>query len=141
MNHMTNPLFYLFVTFRSTKITWEKLEVMYEADGARKKKYVVGKRLRFHFTDDKPIMEQVHVFKNLCAEMVSENMKMCEIIHANVLIEKFSPSWSNYRCQLRHKKKDLTLQELISHMTTEEANPLKDIMDSLPLNYSKANLV
>lgn len=68
-------------------------------------------------------------------------MKMCEILQDIVLIEEFPPSWSDYRTQLKHKKEDLTLQELISHMRTKEANRLKDKMDSLSLNFSKANLV
>jgi len=54
-------------------------------------------------------MEQVHVYENLCAEVLNEGMKMCEILQANVLIEKFPPSWSDYRNHLKHKKKDLTL--------------------------------
>ena len=66
---------------------------------------------------------------------------MNEILQANKLIKKFSPSWSDYRSQLKHRKKDLTLQELISHMRTEEANRLKNKMNSLTLNSSKANLV
>ncbi|PWA60798.1 hypothetical protein CTI12_AA380090 [Artemisia annua] len=53
-------------------------------------------------------------------------MKMCEILQANVLLEKFPPLWNDYRNQLKHKKRDLSLQELISHMRTEEANRLKD---------------
>jgi len=44
---MANTLFNLFITFRSAKIIWEKLEVKYGADGAGKKKYVVGEWLRF----------------------------------------------------------------------------------------------
>ena len=76
-------------------------------------------------------MEQVHVYENMCAKFLSQNMKMCEILQANVLIEKFPPSLNDYRNQLKHKKKDLTLQDLISHMRTEELNLLKDKMDSL----------
>ena len=41
----------------------------------------------------------------------------------------------------KHKKKDLTLQELISHMRTEEGNRLKDKLASLSLNSSNANLI
>jgi len=42
---------------------------------------------------------------------------------------------------LKHKKKDLTLQELISHIRTEKPNRLKNKIDSLSLNSSKPNLV
>ncbi|KAH0658285.1 hypothetical protein KY285_026831 [Solanum tuberosum] len=91
--------------------------------------------------DNKPLMEQVYEYENLTADVLNEDMKMCEIFQANVLLEKFPPSWSDYRNQLKHKKNNLTLQELISHMRTEEANRLKDKMEELFLNSSKAILV
>jgi len=92
----------------------DQSETKYGSDDAGKKKYVVGKWLQFQIVDDKPIMEQVHVYENLCAEVLNAGMKMCEILQANVLIEKFAPSWSDYINHLKHKKMDLTLQELIT---------------------------
>ena len=47
LNHMTKPLSDLFVTFKSAKIIWGKLDVKCEADDARKKKYVVSEWLHF----------------------------------------------------------------------------------------------
>jgi len=64
---MSNSLFDLFVVFKSTKTIWTKLETKYGSDDAGKKTYVVGKWLKFQIVDDKPIMEQVHVYENLCA--------------------------------------------------------------------------
>ena len=87
--------------------------------------------------DDKPIMELVHLYENLKVDVLSEGMNMCEILQANVLLKKFPPSLSEYRNQLKHKKKDLILQELINRMRTEEANRLKDKQNS----YAKANLI
>lgn len=139
LNHMSNTLFDLFVNVKSSKKIWELLEKKYGGDDAGKKKYVVGKWLQFCMVDDKPIMEQLHMYENLTADVVNEGMKMCEILQANVLLEKFPPSWSDYRNLLKHKKIDLTLQELIGHMRTEEANRLKDKSISYP-NFN-ANLV
>jgi len=129
------------VNFKSAEIIWTKLAAKYGSDDARKRNYVVGKWLQFQIIDDKSIMEQVHTYKNLCAKVLNEGVKMCEILQANVLIENFLPSWSDYKDHLKHKKKDLTLQELISHMRTKEANQLKDKLAFLSLNSSKANLV
>jgi len=42
LNHMTNPFFDLFVTYKSVKEIWDSLEKKYGADDAGKKKYVVG---------------------------------------------------------------------------------------------------
>ena len=66
---------------------------------------------------------------------------MCEMLQENVMLEKFPPSWSDYRNQLKHKKKYLTLQELVSHMRTEDANRLKDKQSFVSSISVKANLV
>ena len=80
LNHMSNPLFDLFITFKSTKVIWEKLEMKYGANDVGKKKYMVGEWLGFQITDDKPIMKHVHIYENLCTKVLNENMKMCEIL-------------------------------------------------------------
>ena len=71
--------------------------------GKKRKKYVVGDWLQFQSTNDIPIIEQVHVYENLCAEVLNKNMNKCEILQANLLIENFPPSWSKYRNQLKDK--------------------------------------
>ena len=47
----------------------------------------------------------------------------------------------DYKNHLKHKKKDLSLQELISHMKTEEANRLKDKKNFVSSIFVKVNLV
>ena len=86
------------------------MEKKYGADDAGKKKYVAGQWIKLQMVDNKPdnkpIMEQVHEYENLTAYVLNEDMKMYEIFQANVLLEKFLPSWSDYRNQLKHKKKE-----------------------------------
>ncbi|KAA0043282.1 ty1-copia retrotransposon protein [Cucumis melo var. makuwa] len=120
---------------------WSTLESRYGGDDPGRKKYVLGKWLQFQMTDNKRVVEQIHEYESLVANVLSEDMKMCEILQANVLLEKFPPSWNGYRNHLKHKKKDLKLQELISHMRREEANRLKDKLASQNLNSVNANLV
>ena len=86
---MANPLFDLFVNFKFAKLIWTKLDTKYGSNDDGKRKYVIGKWLQFQITNEKPIMEQVYTYKNLCAEVLAEGMKMCEILKANVLIENF----------------------------------------------------
>ncbi|XP_074287859.1 uncharacterized protein LOC141613017 [Silene latifolia] len=137
LNNMTNTLFDLFAVNKSAKFIWESLETKYGADDAGKKKYVVGKWLGFQMADGKPIMDQVHVYENLCADVVNEGMKLDDIFVANVLRENSLPPRSDYRNQLKHKKKDLSLKELIGHMRTEEANRLKDLPASQSVDRSR----
>ncbi|KAL0461372.1 UNVERIFIED_CONTAM: hypothetical protein Slati_0024800 [Sesamum latifolium] len=92
LNHMNNSLFDLFVNYRSAKDIWTTLETRYGGEDAGRKKYVVGKWLQFQMVDEKPIMDQIHEYENLVADVLSEGMKMCEILQANVLLEKFPPT-------------------------------------------------
>ena len=140
LNHMTNTLFDLFMIHRSAKAIWAALESKYGGDDAGMKKYVVGKWLQFTLQDDKPIMDQVHVYENLCADVINEGMGLNDIFLANVLLEKFPPSWSEYRNHLKHKKKDLSLKDLVGHIRTEEANRLKDKSLKEAVPSVKANL-
>ena len=52
------------------------LKKKHGADDARNNKYMVGKWLQFPISYSKLIMEQVHVYKNLCIERLNEGMKM-----------------------------------------------------------------
>ncbi|GAA0158755.1 hypothetical protein LIER_15700 [Lithospermum erythrorhizon] len=99
------------------------------------------KLLGFKLVDDKPIMDQVHVFENLCTDIVNEGMKLDDIFMANVLLVKFPSTWNEYRNRLKHKKKDMPLQEMISHIRTEEANQLKDKVDFVAQISTNVNLV
>jgi len=45
LNNMSNPLFDLFVNFKSAQVIWTKLETKYGSDDTEKIKYVVGKWL------------------------------------------------------------------------------------------------
>ena len=71
-----------------------------------RKKYVVCQWIKFQMVDNKTIIEQVPEYENLTGDVLNEDMKICEIFQANVLLEKFLPSWSDYRNQLKHKKKN-----------------------------------
>ncbi|KAA0063948.1 ty1-copia retrotransposon protein [Cucumis melo var. makuwa] len=60
LNHISDPMFDLFVVQKSAKDIWSTLESQYGGDDAGRKKYVVGKWLQFQMTDDKPVVEQIH---------------------------------------------------------------------------------
>ncbi|GAA0170397.1 hypothetical protein LIER_24665 [Lithospermum erythrorhizon] len=82
------------------------------------------------------------MFENLCIDVTNEGMKLDKIFLAKVLLEKFPPSWSEYRNHLKHKKRDMPFQELISHMRTEEANRLKGKDKKIiPNSSTNANLI
>lgn len=96
LNNMLNTLFDLFVSQKSAKEICVTLEKRYRGDAVGKEKYVVGKWLEFQMVDDKLVMKRIHEYVNLVVDVLRECSKICEIVQANLLLEKFPPAWSDY---------------------------------------------
>ena len=62
------------------------MEKKYDVDDAGKKKYVVCQWIKFHMVDNRTIMEQFPEYENLTGDVLNEDMKICEIFQANVLL-------------------------------------------------------
>ena len=71
---MTDPMFDLFVIQKYVKDILCTLESHYGGDDAGRKKYVMEKWLQFQMTDDKPVVEQIHEYENLVANVLSEGI-------------------------------------------------------------------
>ena len=143
LHYMSNSLLDIYMGFYHAKDIWDALEKKYGTDDAGTKRYCVSKWLSFQVVDDKPIIDQIHAYESICINMAAEGLSICDTTLAIVLIEKLPPSWKDFRNQLMHKKKDLTLEELAAHLKIEEENRIKDKTPSVfPSSSSaKANLV
>ncbi|KAK9672226.1 hypothetical protein RND81_12G085900 [Saponaria officinalis] len=97
--------------------------------------------LAFRMTDNKPVLDQVHEYENLYAEITAEGMNICETFQVNCLLDKLPPSWQNYVHNIKHKQKDLTLLELVSHIKIEEQNRMQTKGRIIEHSSSNANLV
>ncbi|XP_071691122.1 uncharacterized protein [Rutidosis leptorrhynchoides] len=53
-------------------------------------------------------------------------MNMDESIQVSSIIDKLPPSWKEFKHSLKHKKEELTLVELGSHLRIEESLRLQD---------------
>ncbi|GKD10263.1 hypothetical protein Tco_1189948 [Tanacetum coccineum] len=66
---------------------------------------------------DDPTVEQVRK-RNKFTE---HKMNMDEAIQVSCIIDKLPPSWKDFKHTLKHKKDELTLVELGSHLHIEES--------------------
>ncbi|OIT22126.1 hypothetical protein A4A49_56248, partial [Nicotiana attenuata] len=58
---------------------------------------------------------------------------------AAVLIEKLPDSWSNYKNNLKHKQKNFTIEEIVTHILIEDSNRKESA--KARMTALKANLV
>ena len=67
-------------------------------------------------------------------------MKLCETFQVATIIEKLPLSWKDFRSYLKHKKKEISLEELGVRLRIEEDNR-KSEKASYKTIESKANIV
>ncbi|KAK3405161.1 hypothetical protein EUGRSUZ_K01411 [Eucalyptus grandis] len=92
----------------------------YIAEDVGKQKFVIRNYYRWEMSDDKEIKTQIKEYHKLVEDLKVENINLREEFIAGLLIEKLIESWNNYKQQLKHKDKQLSLADLIVHIIIED---------------------
>ena len=71
----------------------------------------------------------------------AEGMTLSETFQVAAFIEKLPPSWRDFKNYLKHKRKELSLEDLIVRLRIEEDNRLSEKKVGKNLEVSKANFV
>ncbi|KAI9116945.1 hypothetical protein K1719_011944 [Acacia pycnantha] len=89
---------------------------------ARKQKFMIGNFHKSEITDDKDIKLQTNKNHKLNVELQAEKIDLPYEFVVGVLIEKMPNLWNDYKQQLKHKQKKLSLNDLITHIIIEGIN-------------------
>nr|GEY16102.1 zinc finger, CCHC-type [Tanacetum cinerariifolium] len=120
LNGMSDFLFDIYQNIGSTKELWESLESKYMVEDASSKKFLVSNFMNYKMVDTRPVMEQFHEMLRILRQYVQHNLMMDEAISVAVIIDKLPPSWKDFKHSLKHKKEELNLVQLGSHIRIEE---------------------
>jgi len=66
--------------------------------------------------EDKDIKIQINEYHKLLEDIKAENIVFPDEFVSKLLIEKLSQSWTNYKQQLKHRHKQMSLPDLITHI-------------------------
>ncbi|XP_021631823.1 uncharacterized protein LOC110629217 [Manihot esculenta] len=119
---MYTIIFDVYCSYKEAKQIWESIIAKYTAEDIGKRKFIIGKFYKWEMVNDKDIKAQINEYHKLIEDLKSENIPLQEELVAGLLIEKLPTSWSDYRQQLKHKHKQLSLSELITHIIIEDTN-------------------
>nr|GEV97328.1 zinc finger, CCHC-type [Tanacetum cinerariifolium] len=120
LNGMSNSLFDIYQNDESSKAFWESLESKYTAEDASATKFLVSSFMNYKMVDTSPIMEQYHEMLRILGQYTQHSLMMDKAILVVVIIDKLSPSWNEFKHGLKHKKEELNLVQLNSHLQIEE---------------------
>lgn len=120
LNGMSDSLFDIYQCENSAKDLWDKLEARYMQEDATSKKFLVTHFNNYKMVDSRPIMEQMHEIERILNNYKQHKMHMDETIIVSSIIDKLPPSWKDFKRSLKHKKEDISLDQLGNHLRLEE---------------------
>uniref|UniRef100_A0A5B7BVL1 Putative retrotransposon protein, Ty1-copia subclass n=1 Tax=Davidia involucrata TaxID=16924 RepID=A0A5B7BVL1_DAVIN len=118
-------LYDLYCETGSAKDLWESLEKKYGKKNAGEEKYVVGEYFDFKMVEEQPVLEQAHQVQHLVTKIVAKGIPIDERLQVSALIDKLPSSWSDFQVSLKHKREEMTLDDLMVAIQIEEKHRSK----------------
>lgn len=138
LNGMSDALLDAYQNVSTTKELWDALEARYMTEDATSKRFRVSRSNNLKMVDDKSIFEQLNDMECILNNFKQQNLNMDDVIIVSSIIHKLSPSWKVFKKSLKHKKNDISLQELGNHLQIEEEYHKQD--DSKEYNAHMTNI-
>ena len=98
------------------------LDKKYKTEDAGTKKFIVGQFLKYKMVDSMTGISQLQEFQLILHEIETESMILAKTFKAATIMEKLSPAWRDFKNYLKHKRKELKLEDLIVRLRIEEDN-------------------
>ena len=141
LNGLDNTLCNVYCAFNTARELWESLDKEYMTEDARLKKFVVGKFLDYKMLDSKTVISQVQDLQVILHDIHAEGMSLSESFPVAAIIEKLPPLWKEFKNYLKHKRKEMKLEDLIMRLRIEEDNRASEKKAGKAIMESKANVV
>ncbi|CAM8904976.1 unnamed protein product [Rhodiola kirilowii] len=139
LNSLNDVLYKVYKTKSTAKEVWEAVDRKYRPENAGSKKYTVGRFLEFQMVDSKTVTSQVNDLQFIMHDMNSEGMVVNEPFQVAAVIEKLPSGWKDFKNYLKHKRKEMSMEDLVIRLKNEEDNRSSD--KRLKLSTGRANVV
>ncbi|XP_052188980.1 uncharacterized protein LOC127799207 [Diospyros lotus] len=127
LSGLADPLYNVYcTTYATSKQLWETLEKKYKLEDAGTKKFLVGKFLDYKIVDTKLVVNQMEELQIIISDLHSEGLVINEPFQVAAVIEKLPPSWKDFKNYLKHKRKELSMEDLALRLRIEEDNRKRD---------------
>ena len=126
LNGLDNTLYNVYSPIKTTRELWESLDRKYKTEDAGMKKFVVGRLFDYKMVDSKTIISQVQDLQVILHEIHVEGMVLSESFQVAAIIEKLPSNWKDFKNYLKHKCKEMKLEDLIVRLRIEEDNRVSE---------------
>ena len=134
LNRLENNLYDIYTSYKTAKEVWEMLEKKYKTEDAGTKKFVIGKFLKYNMVDSKAVVKQVEELQVIIHELHAEGCEINEQFQVGSIIEKLPLSWNDFKIYLKHKRREMSMEDLILRLRVEEDHRKGDRVEGARAN-------
>lgn len=91
--------------------------------------------------DNKTVVSQVDELQVIIHELHAEGMVINETFQVGSIIEKLPPSWKDFKVHLKHKKNEMTMEDLVLKLRVQEDHLKSEKQNNGSDFEAKANIV
>jgi hypothetical protein len=138
---LSDQLCDVYMNIKSDAELWEVLEHKFSASDVGCELYVMEQYHDFRMVDDRSIVEQAHEFQLIVRELEQHGHILPDKFLAGGIIAKLPSSWRNFATTLKHKRQQISVEDLLAGLDVEEKARAKDASTKAPKGQSSANLM
>ena len=122
LNCLNKTLYKVYQPHKTAKSLWTALANKYKTQNVSLTKFIIDKFMDYKMVDSKSVTAQVQELQLIIHQLESEGHKVGESFLVEAITGKLPLSWRDYRNYLKHKKKEISLEDLIVRLKIEADN-------------------
>src|SRR6266540_4879406 len=130
---------YLHIT--DEKELWDALNTKFGATDAGSELYIIESFHDYKMVNNQFVVEQAHEIQCIARELELLKCTLLDKFVAGCIIAKPPPSWRNFATVLKHKRQEISVENLIASLDVEEKAKAKDTSEKGVEGQSSANMV
>ena len=108
------------------KILWDALNAKFGATDAGSELYIMESFHDYKMVNNRSVVEQAHEIQCIVKELELLKCVLPDKFVAGCMIAKLPPSWRNFATTLKHKRQEISVENLIASLDVEEKARAKD---------------
>ena len=89
-------------------------------EDASNKNFLVGQFNNYKMVEGHSVLDQLHEIQRILIHFKQHKMHMDETIIVLSIMDKLPSSWKDTKRKLKHKKEEMSLEELANYLRIEE---------------------
>ena len=140
MSILDDRLCDLYMHITDGKELWDALNAKFGASDACSELYVMESFHDVRMVNNRSVVEQAHEIQCIAKELELLKCALPDKFVAGCIIAKLPPSWRNFATTLKHKRQEISVENLIASLDVEEKARAKDTTEKGE-GQSSANMV